>query len=198
MDGKAPLYRNLKQVDAKERFMAAGLEIINSALSQTRTSSEPTSADALTLLKADHRIVEELFVEFESAQKPRRKEAIMQKICMELTLHALLEESSFYPVVRGELHDEEELLNEVVDEHASLKWLISQLEAEDSDSELYQAKVMALKEYVQYHVQEEEREMFPRIRDSGLDIQELGQVLQTHKQMLQAEFSRRQPSLRVR
>lgn len=170
----------------------ARTETAKSAGPRNRKAPRQTARemDALALLKADHRAVEDLFAEFESARKPERKEAIAQKICAELTLHAELEESVFYPAVREELTEDEDLLNEAEVEHASLKWLIEQLETEDSGSELYDAKVKVLKEYVQHHVKEEEKQMFPKIRKSALDTRELGQVLQTQKKKLQAETVR--------
>jgi hemerythrin superfamily protein len=154
-------------------------------------SARPSSKtiDAIALLKADHRTVESLFEQFESARKPERKQQIVQKICMELTIHAELEESSFYPMVRDALPKEDDLLNEAEVEHASVKWLIAQLEAENPEDELYDAKVMVLKEYVQHHVKEEEKEMFPKIRKSALDTHELGQVLQEVKMKLQADIT---------
>ena len=79
------------------------------------------------------------------------------------------------------------MLNEAAVEHATLKRLIEQLESEDLESELYDAKVSVLKEYVQHHViNEEEKEIFAKVRQSDLDTKELGQVLQTEKQNIQA------------
>lgn len=164
-------------------------QMTESGKSQTTRSTRKTtkSVDAIALLKADHRAVEKLFDEFESARKSERKEAIARKICAELTNHAALEESSFYPAVREALPDEQDLLDEAEVEHASLKWLISQVETERCDSEFYDAKVTVLKEYVKHHVKEEEKDMFPKIRKSALDTKELGQVLQSRKQKLQTE-----------
>jgi hypothetical protein len=88
-----------------------------------------------------------------------------------------LEESSFYPAVRQALPEEKDLLDEAEVEHASLKWLIAQVETERCDSEFYDAKVTVLKE--------EEKDMFPKVRKSSLDIKELDQVLQGWKQNLQ-------------
>ena len=136
----------------------------------------------------DHRRVEELFDQFETARKPERKQEIVQNICMELTVHAELEESAFYPAVREALGREEDLLDEAVVEHSSLKWLIGQLEGEKPSSELYDAKVTVLKEYVQHHVKEEERQMFPKVRKSSLDTAELGQTLQAVKEELQQKL----------
>jgi hemerythrin superfamily protein len=151
---------------------------------------EQPAMDALALLKADHRTVEELFEEFESARKPERKQMIVQTICNELTIHAKLEESAFYPPVREALPKDEDLLDEAQVEHNSLKWLIAQLEGVEPGSELYDAKVTVLKEYVQHHVKEEEKEMFPKVRKSSLDTKELGKTLQAVKQKLQAETER--------
>jgi hemerythrin superfamily protein len=145
------------------------------------------AVDALALLKADHRAVEKLFADFESARKPQRKEEIARKICAELTIHARLEESTFYPAVREALPEEQDLLDDAEVEHASLKWLIAQVETESCDSEFYDAKVTVLREYVKHHVKEEEKDMFPKIRKSALDIKQLGQVLQSRKQNLQTE-----------
>jgi hemerythrin superfamily protein len=163
----------------------------------TRTHSTQTGktnrrsdkgVDALDLLKADHRAVEKLFEEYESARKPERKDDLAHKICMELTNHAELEETSFYPAVREVLPEDEDLLNEAEVEHSSLKWLIEQLESENSESPLFDAKVTTLKEYVQHHVKEEEKQMFPKIKKSELDTKELGKFLQERKKELQAEI----------
>src|SRR5690606_14109663 len=145
-----------------------------------------TRKDALTLLKEDHRKVEALFEEFESARKPERKQAIVQMICDELTLHAALEETAFYPAVREALtlKKDQDLLDEATVEHASLKWLIAQLQADAPDQDFYDAKVTVLKEYVSHHVKEEEKQMFPKVRDSSLDTAGLGETLQVAKDKL--------------
>lgn len=162
--------------------------------SRSRTATHkaaPTekAMDALKLLKEDHRRVEELFEQFESARKQERKQQIVQTICMELTLHAELEEACFYPAVREALlKKDDHLLDEAEVEHAGVKALVAQLEAESPDAELFDAKVTVLKEYVQHHVKEEEKEMFPRIRKSTLDTAALGELLQQRKQELQQQM----------
>ena len=150
--------------------------------------AEEKTADALALLKADHRTVEALFEEFESARKPERKLSIVQSICDELTVHAELEETKFYPAVREALKRDEDLIDEAEVEHASLKWLISQLRSARPDSDHFEARVTVLKEYVQHHVKEEEKSMFPKIRKSSLDTSALGVVLQEAKEKIQAKL----------
>ena len=73
---------------------------------------------------------------------------------------------------------------------ATLTWLIAQLESEDIESEFYDAKVSVLREYVQHHVKEEEKEIFAKVRQSDLDTKALRQVLQDEKQNLQAGSTR--------
>jgi DNA-binding FrmR family transcriptional regulator len=81
------------------------------------------------------------------------------------------------------------MIDEAVVEHSSLKWLIAQLESEAIDSELYDAKVTVLKEYVEHHVKEEEKELFPKVQKSALDIVELGDTMQAAKKVLQKELA---------
>lgn len=150
--------------------------------------AEGKTPDALALLKADHRTVEALFDDFEAARKPERKLAIVQSICDELTVHAELEEAEFYPLVRDALKRDENLVDEAEVEHASLKWLIAQLHKAQPDAAHYDARVTVLKEYVQHHVREEERTMFPKIRKSALDTAALGAVLQGAREKLQAKL----------
>ena len=164
--------------------------------SRTRTATHKAAAtekpiDALKLLKEDHRHVEALFEQCESARKPERKQQIVQTLCAELTVHAELEETYFYPAVREALAKKDDhLLDEAEVEHAGVKALVAQLEAESPAAELFDAKVTVLKEYVQHHVKEEEKEMFPRIRKSALDTNALGQILQQRKQELQRQLRR--------
>ena len=155
---------------------------------KTRTSAHSRSQNAIALLKNDHRTVEDLFEEYEHARRADRKQTIVQQICEELTVHAQLEEQAFYPAAQKALGSEDrDLVDEARVEHNSLKWLIAQLEQEAPDSELYAAKVTVLKEYVQHHVKEEEKEMFPKLRKTDLDLDELGQTLLATKQQLQQQ-----------
>jgi hemerythrin superfamily protein len=162
-----------------------------SAQTASNRSKQKTTAtaapDAVALLKADHRAVEELFEKFESARRADQKAKIVQEICNELTVHAAIEERDFYPAAQEVLKDEKDLVDEARVEHASLKWLIAQLEQETPDTELYEAKVMVLKEYVQHHVKEEEKEMFPKVKKTELDLKALGAQLAASKQELKQE-----------
>jgi len=154
-----------------------------------KAPAESKAKDAVALLKQDHRLVEDLFEKFEATSKAAEKQQLILKICHELTVHAVLEENFFYPKVREALKKENDMIDEAVVEHSSLKWLIAQLESEALDSELYEAKVTVLKEYVEHHVKEEEKELFPKVQKSTLDIVELGDTMQAAKKVLQKELA---------
>jgi hemerythrin-like domain-containing protein len=147
----------------------------------TRKNPAPSKPqEATALLRADHKKVKELFEAFESARSSKRKSALVATICAELTVHAQIEEEIFYPAVVKALKDKE-MVPEATVEHATLKDLIAQLEAASPEDELYDAKVKVLGEYVDHHVKEEHKEMFPRARESKLDMMALGARLAARK-----------------
>ena len=148
------------------------------------TAKSPKPAkDATALLKADHKLVSDLFDEYESTRATRKKMLLVSQICKELTVHAQVEEEIFYPAVKAALKDKE-LVPEAAVEHATLKNLISQIEGIQPDGEMYDAKVKVLSEYVKHHVKEEQNEMFPKAKASKLDMLELGAQLAARKQEL--------------
>ena len=143
--------------------------------------------DAETLLKQDHRTVEKLFREFESADEVR-KEDIAVQACRELVVHSLLEEELFYPACRDK-GVEDEALNEAQVEHDSVKLLVNDLLRGRRDA-FYDAKVTVLSEYVKHHVKEEERKgsgIFAKARKAGVDMNELGSRLQELKQRIEEQ-----------
>lgn len=165
--------------------------------SESKKSSSKTAAtqtgsqDAVALLKADHRRVEELFSEFEEATRSDRKSRLASEICTELKVHTELEEQLFYPRAREALKKSDaDLLDEATVEHASAKWLIEQIEGMEPGDELYDAKVKVLSEYIKHHVKEEETELFPKLGKTDLDLDELGEEMQALKAQLQQKFTR--------
>ncbi len=136
--------------------------------------------DAIALLKSDHKAVSQLFGEFEKTQSVPKKKAIVAEICKALTVHAQIEEEIFYPAVKAALKDKV-LVPEAFVEQETLKSLIAQLEAGESDREVYNAKVTVLSEYVKHHVKEEHDEMFPKAKSSKLDMMALGERLSARK-----------------
>ena len=91
-------------------------------------SAKPSrQMDAISLLKADHRKVEDLFAKFEKARDPARKKAIAGEVCLELTVHAKIEEDIFYPACKDEIDDD--LWHEAFVEHDGAKVLIREIES---------------------------------------------------------------------
>jgi len=146
--------------------------------------------DAIALLKEDHRKVDELFAQFEKARGDGRKEKLARQICLELTVHAQIEEEIFYPACDGKV--DEDLLKESFVEHDGAKILISEIEAGNGESdEFFDAKVKVLQEQIEHHVEEEEKRgegLFAQARKADLDLDALGEQLATRKAELIAQF----------
>ena len=147
--------------------------------------------DAVALLKADHRKVEELFAQYEKATGDGRKQKIAEEICMELTVHATIEEEIFYPACEGKV--EEDLIKEAYVEHDGAKILIAEIEAGGPGDEFYDAKVKVLQEQIEHHVEEEEQRvegMFSQARKAGVDMDALGAELAARKAELIASYTK--------
>ena len=124
--------------------------------------------DAIALLKKDHRTVEELFADFEKASGDGRKQKLAEQICLDLSVHAQIEEEIFYPACEGKV--DEDLLKESYVEHDGAK---------------------VLSEEIAHHVEEEEKRMeglFAQARKAGLDMDALGEQLAVRKEELTTEF----------
>jgi hypothetical protein len=145
--------------------------------------------DAIALLKADHRKVEELFEKFENAKGAAAKRKLVEQICTELSVHATIEEEIFYPACNGEV--EEDLLNEAYVEHDGAKVMIAELLGSDPGHDFYDAKVKVLAEEIKHHVKEEEKPgegIFAQARKAEVDMDELGARLAARKEELLAEI----------
>lgn len=141
--------------------------------------------DAIALLKADHRKVEELFEAFEKAGSDGRKQKLALEICTELKVHTMIEEELFYPAFRGKI--EEDTLNEAYVEHDGAKVLVNDIEAGGPDDDFYDAKVHVLSEEIKHHVKEEEAPsegMFAQCRKTDVDLVALGEQMWARKQEL--------------
>lgn len=153
--------------------------------------------DALTLLKEDHKTVEALFKRFEKATKKGGddRRAIVDEIIKELAAHSAIEEQVFYPSVRAEVGEAEDIVLEGLEEHHIVKWTLSELVGMAEDHERFTPKVMVLMESVRHHVKEEEGEMFPKVRAAlgRKRLGEIGELLQQAKQVAPTRPHPRQP-----
>lgn len=143
--------------------------------------------NAIEMLKADHRKVEELFEKYEKSRG--KKAEIAKKICLELIVHAMLEEEIFYPACR-EVGVEEDKMDEADVEHDGAKVLISELQQGAPDDDYYDAKVKVLSEEIKHHVKEEEMRdgMFAQAKANGVDLDALGQEMAARKKEILAEM----------
>jgi hemerythrin superfamily protein len=155
------------------------------AKSSTKPGNLPKDQDATALLRADHKRVSELFAEYEKTQSSAKKKQVVSQICTELSVHAQVEEEIFYPAVKRALKDKE-LVPEATVEHASLKALVAEVEGVEPNGEMFDAKIKVLSEYVKHHVKEEQNEMFPKAKATGLNMAELGAKLSERKAQLLA------------
>jgi hemerythrin superfamily protein len=148
--------------------------------------AEGKPSDAIALLKEDHRTVEKLFSDFEKASGEGRKQKLAEQICLELSVHAAIEEEIFYPACEGKV--DEDLLKESYVEHDAAKILIAQISGGDGqDDEFFDSKVKVLQEEIEHHVEEEEKRMegvFAQARKAGLDMDALGAQLAMRKREL--------------
>ena len=151
-------------------------------------SRPKTAADAIDLLKQDHEKVAKAFKEFEKLDRSDGNacEELVRTVCEDLKVHTTLEEEVFYPALR-EAIDDDDILNEAAVEHETAKMLIEQLENMQSDDPNYHATFTVLGEYVRHHIEEEETEMFPQARKSGLDLKALAVQLRERREELLGE-----------
>ncbi len=154
--------------------------------SKKTSSSRSARLDAIALLKADHRQVEEWFAKFEKANKTR-KQQLVANICEALTVHTEIEEEIFYPAFLQATADKD-MHHEAVVEHDGAKKLIAEIQDMTPDDDYFDAKVTVLSEMIKHHVKEEEQPggMFAEARKSSMDLHAIGEDLLARKKELQA------------
>lgn len=155
------------------------------AATKAQAAPKTRGPDAISLLEADHREVEDYFEAYEGLTDAAEKKALAAKICLALKVHTQIEEEFFYPPARDKTGDGD-LIDEAIVEHMGAKMLIAQIEAGAPDQPLYDAKIKVLGEQVRHHVEEEETELFPEVRATDLDLVALGAKLSARKAELMA------------
>ena len=122
--------------------------------------------DALSVLRRDHRLAEELFAEF-ARSAPQQLDPLARRICKMLRVHTQIEEELFYPAVSRALTDdvsESPLLADAAREHAQAKESIVRIESMTSDDAGFRDEVAKLARQVGEHVAKEEQELFPQVQ----------------------------------
>ena len=155
----------------------------------------PAPRDAIQLLEQDHREVQDLFSEFKKFQEAEQegddelKQEIIDTVCTALKVHTKIEEEIFYPAAREALgDDEEDLMNEAEVEHSGAKDLIAQIEDGSASDPMTCARFLVLSEQIDHHVKEEQDEMFPKLRETDMDLEGVGKQLKARKDELMAGY----------
>ncbi len=141
--------------------------------------------NATQMIRQDHKKVEGLFKKFEQTQGSQAKRRLAENAMAELEVHAALEEEIFYPAVKKEVDDGSSMVQEAIEEHQTVKQLISKLKGMQEADEEFESQFSQLMENVQHHVEEEESEMLPKVEESQLDLNSLGQQMAQRKQQMQ-------------
>jgi hemerythrin superfamily protein len=137
--------------------------------------------DAITLIKNDHRTVDQLCKKFEKA-KGAEKKKLAKQIITELSIHAAVEEELVYPLMKDEELVDEDMLLEAHEEHHMVKLSLMELQQMGPRDEGFDAKVSVLAEMVRHHVKEEEGEMLPKLRKLGKQrLEELAEQIMEAK-----------------
>lgn len=137
--------------------------------------------DAIKLLKSDHDKVKELFEQFENSQSGNLQ-TLFEKIKTGLEVHTHIEEKILYPQMK-EFEELKEIVLEGVEEHHQVKLLIREIENLTEESEKMEPKLKVLIEDVEHHIEEEEGEMFPKIKQlvDAKTLEKLGGELAEEK-----------------
>ena len=141
------------------------------------------TTDLLQVLHKDHKNVQEMFFQFTQLEDNRDKKKLVSQIITELSIHARAEEEIVYPAIRKAV-DAEDLMDEADTEHHVVKFLLAELGEMSPADDHYDAKVTVLCELVKHHVDEEEKEIFEKIKMADLDLEKLGKKVIDRKEEL--------------
>ena len=152
-----------------------------------RKAAGGSRQDAIAILKADHRQVEQWFAQFEKTRSGPRKDALARQICHALQVHTQIEEEIFYPAFL-EATQEKDIHHEAEVEHSGAKKLIAEIESSEPADDYFDAKVTVLSEMIKHHVREEEKSggMFAKARQAEMDLKQLGERLAARKMELES------------
>ncbi|HEX2660836.1 MAG TPA: hemerythrin domain-containing protein [Polyangia bacterium] len=141
--------------------------------------------NAIDLLESQHREVEKLFSKIEKSKSDDAKGRLFEEIADKLAVHASIEEHHFYPAVKA--NRTEDILLESLEEHLGIKRILADLLDLEASDETFDAKIKVLKEQVSHHVEEEESELFPKVRKlfNKEQLEALGQEMSAEQAELE-------------
>lgn len=141
--------------------------------------------DAVNLLIQDHRQVQRWFLDYQASNEGTVREYLLRQICLHLKIHMQFEEELFYPSARQATGDDA-LVGAAVGDHNDTKRIITDIEA-GGDPAAVEDLVFSLQVAIDAHIREEEDELFPEVRASGLDLIALGLRLAVRRSELFSE-----------
>lgn len=156
-----------------------------SASRRSSTSSSASRSEVLDMLKQDHQRVKKAYKEFsklDPLEDTERCDAIVRQVLADLQVHTALEEEFLYPAAR---EAEPKLIDEAEVEHESAKALIEQLDQMEAGDEKFSARFTVLCEYVEHHIKEEEKELFPKLEKLRLDWAAMAEQMQARREQLE-------------
>lgn len=157
------------------------MNAVTKFITELDEKAEKAKGDVISLIKADHRKVDLLFAEYESSKKPADKKVLLEQIVKELNVHAAAEEKLVYPTLK---ETDADGTNEAYEEHHVVEGMLKELMGVQEINELVDAKVKVLSELVKHHVKEEEKTLLPEIKESGADLNDLGNDFKAEKERL--------------
>jgi len=138
------------------------------------------------MLRQDHKTVKQLFQKIDKLgdRATVQLEQLAREVVTELSKHSAIEEQLFYPAVREYVKDANDMVLESLEEHHIVKWVLSEIDRMQPSDERFRAKLTVLKENVLHHAEEEEQELFPKVRDAlgRTALRELGEQMEQLKQ----------------
>jgi hemerythrin superfamily protein len=152
----------------------------------------PRPIDALDVLEADYRAIEQLFDAFERAERNdfERKNTLAQRACELLTIHAIVEEEMLYPAAQEALGADQRIdVDEAYVEHFLVKTLIERFASLKAGDDGFDATFKVLKENATHHIEEEETTLFPEVRRTQMDLVALGARMAARKAALKERIA---------
>jgi hemerythrin superfamily protein len=152
----------------------------------------PRPADALDMLEADHRAIEQLFDAFERADASDhdRKNSLVQRACELLTIHMIVEEELLYPAAQETLAAHGRIdVDEAYVGHFLVTTLIERFATLRASEDGFDATFKVLKANATHHIDEEETTLFPEMRKTQIDLVTLGAKMAARKAVLRERIA---------
>ena len=171
--------------------------------SKIRSNRSASRSDAISMLKKDHQTVRQLLARLEKTteRSDRQREELLNQIENEVKVHTTIEEEIFYPAYKDAVRSksDKELYFEAIEEHHVVDLVMPEIKSTDPRAEEFAAKAKVLKDLIEHHAEEEEKEMFPKARKAmnAVELRELGQELQQRKRQLLGQTSTRNVEFRL-